>query len=221
MAVNVLSLGLTLAGTAAEISPLGEYFRNVTFFDQEKMERGGFFKNLLSANVGTAQDILADGGMRIFCGVPFFRTAVMNASAEQAGKLCDFPIESGATISNHKVREPRRVSCTLVMPGMLAGQVVDQMNLYYHHSKKIAIQMPTGIYTNMILEAMPVSMTPDDVSRPKYELKFREVLIIEPNYEGVGGTPDNAADGDMQKTSTVSDALTSTLGGALNYLASW
>lgn len=221
MAVNVLSLGLTLAGTAADISPLGEYFRNVTFFDQEKMERGGFFKNLLSANVGTAQDILADGGMRIFCGVPFFRTAVMNASAEQTGKVCDFPIESGAVISDHKVREPRRITATLVMPGVLAGQVVDQINYYYHHSRKIAIQMPTGIYTNMILEATPVNMNPEDVSRPKFELKFREVLIIEPNYEGVNGTPDNAADGDTLKTSTVSDALKNTLGGALNYFASW
>lgn len=220
MTANVVSLSLTVAGTAADLSPLGEYFRNVTFFDQEKMEMGGLFKNLLTADVATAQTILAEGGMRIFNGVPFFRPAPLSASADQTGKLCDFPIESGAVISDHKVREPRRFSCLLAMPNALAGQVIDQLNLYYHESKKVVIQAPTGIYSNMILEAMPVNMTPEDVSRPKFELKFREVLIVEPNYDP-GISPENVTDGDVRKTSVITDALTSTLGGVLNYLGSW
>lgn len=217
MAVNVISLSLTAAGTVADILPLGALLREVTFYDQEKVEaRSGLD---FAQNATTA---IAEGGTRLFNGVPFFRSAVLNASAEQTGKLCDFPIENGAVISDHKVREPRRVSCMLVMPVMFAGQVIDQLNEYYHYSKKIIIELPTGVYKNMILESMPVSMNPEDVSRPKFELKFREVLIIEPNYDP-GKSTENGADGDTKKTTALSDTIRNIpgVGETLNYLGSF
>lgn len=222
MAVSVVSLGLNAAGVAGSLSGVGEIFRNITFFDQEKLE----FSDKAFADNPFDKFIeykLTEGGANIFNGLPFYGTAVMGAVFDQSGKMCDFPVESGAMISDHKIIMPRIITVQLVMPGILAGRVIDQLNLYYKQSKKIVIQSFTGIYRNLILESMPVSVKPENVSRPIYDLKFREVLLVEPDYTGETQNPANKADGDTKKTSVISDYISGIPGvdGALDFIGSF
>lgn len=222
MGISLVSLGLNVAGTAASVSGFGELFRNITFFDQEKLEASD--KAFADAPLDKFIEYkLSEGGANIFNGLPLYGTAVMSSVVDQSGKLCDFPIESGAQISDHKIIMPRRINVELVMPGILAGRVIDQLNIYYKQSKKIVIQSVTGIYRNLILESMPVALKPETVSRPVYDLKFREILLVEPDYTGESQNPEDEIDGDTKKTSVISDLISDIPGadGVLDYIGSF
>lgn len=199
MGISLVSAGLQAGGLVANFSGYGEFFRNITFFDQEKLESGS-------------------SSARIFNGLPVSGAAVMSGSVDQSGKLCSHPVESGAEISDHKIKMPVRFNCNLAVPGLLAGNVIDQLNLYWQSSKKVVIQCTTGVYRNMILESMPVPLTPERIDRPVYELKFCEVIVIEPDFEDDALLPGNPADGVTRKVSVISDVITSKIGGALDYI---
>lgn len=199
MAVSVVNLSLKAAGIAARFTDLAPFLRSITFYDQKK-------------------------GNQIFNGLPIFSTAHLNAGVDQTSKLCDFPVESGAQISDHKIRMPRTITCSLVIPSFLGGLVVDQMNEYFRNSAKIMVQCPAGVFPNMILESMPVNMTPENVSRPIYELRLREVLIVLPQLIGIEEA--NAAkpsDADTKKQSVLSDFVisNSTIRKALSAVSGW
>lgn len=81
------------------------------------------------------------------------------------------------------------------------------------------VQCPAGVFANMILESMPVNMTPENVSRPIYELRLREVLIVVPQLVGIEeANAANPSDADTKKQSVLSDFIKNneTIGNALN-----
>lgn len=199
MAVSVVNLSLKAAGIVASVTDLAPFLRSITFYDQET-------------------------GKQIFNGIPFFSSAHLNAGVDQSSKLCDSPVESGAKISDHKIRMPRTITCALVIPSFLGGLVVDQLNEYFRNSAKIMVQCPAGVFANMILESMPVNMTPENVSRPIYELRLREVLIVVPQLVGIEeANAANPSDADTKKQSVLSDFIKNNeiIGNALNAVSGW
>lgn len=201
-----VSIALNAAGIVAGLSSLS---REVVFYDQEKylkeeqqaQNMNAVAKTLFKANP------LADHG-KIFGGIPFFRSAVMRLGVDQRARMCDQPLEAGAMVTDHKVRMPRTITCQFVCPSFLAGYTIGQLEQYYQNSAKIVIEAPTGVYLNMILEAEPANMTPENVSRPIYELRFREVLIVKPQAPGIDSTGAvDPADGDTKKMTVWSDLI--------------
>lgn len=201
-----VSIALNAAGIIAGFSSLS---REIVFYDQEKYLKeekqvqglNAVAKTLYKANP------LGDHG-KIFGGIPFFRSAIMRCGVDQRAKMCDQPLEAGAMVTDHKVRMPRTVTCQFVSPSFLAGYTIEQLNQYYQSSAKIVIETPTGVYLNMILADMPTNMTPDNVSRPVYELRFREVLIVKPQAPGIDSTGAvDPANGDTKKMTVWSDLI--------------
>ena len=205
-----VSIALNAAGIIAGLSNLS---REIVFYDQEKYLKEEQQMQKLSALGKTVAKAnpLADHG-KIFGGIPFFNSAVMRCGVEQRARMCDQPLEEGAMVTDHEVRHPRMVTCQFVCPSFLAGYTIEQLNQYYNTSAKVVIETPTGVYLNMILEAMPANLTPDNVSRPIYELRFREVLIVKPQAPGIDSTGAvDPADGDTKKLTVWSDLLLSNL----------
>lgn len=213
-----VSIALNAAGVIAGLSNLS---RQIIFYDQEKfLSDGQYVQGALSQTLWKA-DPTSDHG-KIFNGIPFFRSSVLRCGVDQRARMCDHPIEEGAMVTDHKVRMPRTVTCQFVCPSFLAGYTIEQMNTYYQNSAKIVIEAPTGVYLNMILESMPANMTPENVSRPIYELRFREVLIVKPQAPGIDSTGAiDPADGDTTKLTVWSDLWVSNslVSGAMDRLS--
>ena len=202
-----VSIALNAAGIISGFSPLS---RSITFYDQEQYLASG----KIASGLGALGQALwksvpsASGQGKIFDGIPFYRSATLRCGVDQRSRLCDQPIEQGAMITDHKVRMPRTVTCQFVCPGLLTGYTIAQLEQYYQSSNKIVIETPTGVYTNMVLESMPSNMTPENVSRPIYELRFRELLIVRPQEPGIDVTGAvDPADSDTQKMTVWSDVL--------------
>lgn len=215
-----VSIALNAAGIVAGLSSLS---REIVFYDQEKYlkeEKAVQDMNAAARTLFRANP-LGDHG-KIFGGIPFFRSAVMRCGVDQRARMCDQPLEAGAVVTDHKVRLPRTVTCQFVCPGFLAGYTISQLEQYYQTSAKIVIETPTGVYLNMILESAPANMTPENVSRPIYELRFREVLIVKPQAPGIDSTGAvDPANGDTKKMTVWSDLIVdnSTVTSVMNNLS--
>lgn len=204
MNLNVVNLVLNGAGIVADLSVFGGITRNLTFFDQDTV-LANYDGGSLMLSVEEQVSDRTNG--RIFSGIPFYSAEPLDMSIEQTSKMCEQPIENGSLITEHKVRLPKKVVCSLAMPNFLAGQVINELQKYYHESKKIIIQCVAGVYMNMVLESMPTRMTPQNVDRPIYEVSFKEVLIAEPFYNIFYA----ATNGDTKKVSVTSDLLNNAL----------
>ena len=212
--LNAANLVVNGAGLLASLTPLGPFNRTVTLYDQQKyldnaavvaLQKGRVEKAL----VGLANDIT--NGAKIFQGIPFYRSSVLRYGIEERSRMCDHPIEDGSVISDHKLKDPITFSCALAMPEFLGGLVVDDLKTYYRESLKIIVQCATGVYMNMILAEMPTEITPDKASRPIFDLKFREVMIVSPRREG--DAPEegvaSVSDSNTKKQTVFSDEITS------------
>ena len=211
--INATSLALNAAGIIASVSPLAPFLRNITFFDQEKylenaaeIAKGDFFIDRAVTAVGTG----LTNGAKIFEGVPFYRSGLLRYGCEKSSRLCEHPIESGAKIADHKIFEPIAFSCAMAMPEFLGGTVVDQLNECYYDSRKIIVQCSVGVFFNMILAEMPTNVTPENASRPVFDLRFREVVIVEPEMSGFDSNNLlNPSNSNTKKKSVLSDVITS------------
>ena len=58
---------------------------------------------------------------------------------------------------------------------------VEELNWYFDTSDKILIETPTGVYPNMVIEALPSNLTPQNVSRPVFDIVFREIVVVFPH----------------------------------------
>ena len=203
--VSVVNLVLNGAGLALNNS----LFRNITFYDQEMV-----LENENKAKETVADYILSKTG-RIFYGIPFYHASPLDLSIEQTSKFCENPVENGAVITEHKVKMPVKISCSLAMPNFLSGIVIEEMKEYYNTSKKIIIKCVGGTYMNMILENLPTKMDNSNVDRPIYNVTFKEVILIEPEtYD----SNKNAENNNTRKVSVFSNLITQNIGaGDLSY----
>lgn len=202
--VSVVNLALNGAGLALESKMFGGLNRNITFYDQETI--------LDNKNSSFIDNLFSDSG-RIFYGIPFYHTSPLELSIEQTSKLCTQPVENGALITEHKVKMPKTVTCSIAMPNFLAGKVINEMQEYFNNSKKIIIQCVAGTYMNMVLESMPTKMDNSNVDRPIYSVTFKEVILIEPNNI-------DEIETDTKKVSVFSDLLNNALpSGLMDFLS--
>lgn len=209
--LDPFSLGLNVAGVVAGM--LSPFMRTVTLYDQEK-----YLANAAAAagassvadRVATTVANAVNNGAKILQGVPFYRSGILRFGVEERSRMCDHPIEDGSVITDHKVKEPITFTCAMAMPEFLGGLVVDELNDFYRESKKVMIQCATGVYMNMILCEKPTNIAPENASRPIFDLKFREVVIVTPKIDGMQeGDVASASDADTRKNTLLSDLITS------------
>lgn len=209
--LDPVSLGLNVAGVVAGM--LSPFMRTITLYDQEKYLANAAASAGASNIADRIATTVANGvtnGAKILQGLPFYRSSILRFGIDERSRMCDHPVEDGSIISDHKVKEPITFSCAMAMPEFLGGLVVDELNEIYRENKKVIVQCATGIYMNMILAEKPTNIAPENASRPIFDLKFREVVIVTPLIDGLQEDDvASASDCDTKKNTVLSDLITS------------
>ncbi|MDR0736818.1 MAG: hypothetical protein LBF51_08350 [Zoogloeaceae bacterium] len=128
-----------------------------------------------------AQDVVAvmDGEYR-----PLFELArPAKASVNEYSKLAEHPVESGGTIVDNRVIQPTEIEMMV--------WVTDYANTYprikqaFNRHELFIVQMRTGIYENMALEAIPHEETAESFDVVEMALKFREVKLVAAQFQSL------------------------------------
>lgn len=120
-----------------------------------------------------------------------------DASVSIESDLCDHPIETGQVITDASIVRPVSAELNIVMPTAFYTAIYEEVAKYYREKKKIILLTKFGVYSNMVISAMPYKLEHGTVDRPVIALKLRQIMEVYPEYEKMdiaeGGISDTEA----------------------------
>lgn len=110
----------------------------------------------------------------------------IKANVLEQSKVMDHPLETGATISDHRVILPVEIELTMILGSR--GEYRDTYNeikALFSQVDTLVVQTRTGTYANMIIEKMPHDETPDVFDAIPLVVKLREVQFVTAQFQAL------------------------------------
>ena len=120
-------------------------------------------------------------------------TKKMSLTVDNRSKLARQPVESGASIIDHKTILPVEIRLNLFFDSMRYRIDYPQIKQFYDNSDSLIIQTRSGIYKNMYIESLPHNESPGRYDTLMMSLSMVEVNFIVPEFEEVPQDPKNTA----------------------------
>lgn len=109
----------------------------------------------------------------------------IKAQVKEVAKLMEHPVESGSTITDHRVILPTEIELTLMLQGDEYRDTYGLIRGYFMKTELLTVQTNTGSYTNMVIEAMPHDETPETFDAAPMALKLKEVLLVTAQFQAL------------------------------------
>lgn len=100
----------------------------------------------------------------------------------ERSKIMEHPIETGATIADHVVRQPIEIQLSVIP---LPEDFVDSYNAIkaaYLANTFVSVQTKTDTYTNMLIYEMPHDETPEIFDTVAIGIKLREAILVQAQF---------------------------------------
>lgn len=118
-------------------------------------------------------------------------------------KFMEHPLETGATITDHRVIQPLEIELSVFLTSR--GNLQDYRSVYaqlkqaFDAADLLTIQTRTSSYPNMVIYEMPHNEDADMFDAVAVAVKLREVKYVEPKYASLPASQV----ADKQQSSTV------------------
>ena len=138
--------------------------------------------NVIGLVTDTKNVAIYKGTKEILAGNFLLASSIMSCNVIDDSKMCEHPIESGATITDHKIFNPVEIDIRLSLPNYIYRSVYQELRQIYEESPKLRIKTKTGWYSNMVLQGLPHEEKPENFDRIVFDLHFKEVKEVQPKY---------------------------------------
>lgn len=136
-----------------------------------------------------SDDILSTGKYAYFVNQTDFSevlqdVTIIDIDVNEDSKIMDSPVESGITISDHRINNPTEITVNCTLPRNNWENAYKELRYWYEQKTTnfLSIQTKAKRHSNMQLIAIPHKEASDTVTRLFFELKFREVRFVVPQY---------------------------------------
>lgn len=108
----------------------------------------------------------------------------IKAAINESTKVMEHPVETGITITDHKVIQPVEIQLSLILPsgGRFSGDtyrsVFQQIKQAYIKGTLLTVQTKAATYRNMIISDMPHDEDPEMYDAIALAVRLREVLFV-------------------------------------------
>jgi hypothetical protein len=151
----------------------------------------------------------------------------IRARVNPKAKLMDHPIETGATITDHRVFLPTEIELNLVFtPDSYTIDYQSVMSAYTSNNL-LTVQTRTDTYSNMVIQGPPHEETAELADTISMILSLRQVTIVSSQSAPTPANPVNSktvsrgAQQGTAATTTQSNSLATGGGGSGSTLYSW
>lgn len=109
---------------------------------------------------------------------------IIDVDVVEESKIMDSPVESGIVISDHRIKNPTEIIVNCTVPAKDWKASYDEIKSWFNMATSTFLTIVTkaDVYSNMQLIAIPHKEAADTVTRLFFELKFRSILFVEPDY---------------------------------------
>ncbi len=99
-------------------------------------------------------------------------------TVNEHAKVMEHPVETGATITDHRIIEPIELEFSMVLQGDDYRSVYQQIRQLYLAATLLIVQSRTASYSNMLISEMPHEETPEYFDTVTVILKMKEVFFV-------------------------------------------
>lgn len=121
-----------------------------------------------------------------------FRNArAIKAVVKEQAKVMEHPVESGATITDHRIIMPTEIELSLILTPNTYRETYDQINQYYLAGTLLIVQTRSGIYLNQLIYSMPHEEDPNLFNTITVSLSLKQVQFVMAQYTTTPRNPKN------------------------------
>ncbi|MEJ2767547.1 phage baseplate protein [Mycetohabitans sp. B46] len=107
----------------------------------------------------------------------------IKATVKEASKAMEHPIESGATMIDHRIILPVEIELKMMLAGATYRDTYRQIREMFRKGDTLTVQTKAGSYANMLIAEMPHEEAPDALGTLVLTLKLKEVQVVTARYE--------------------------------------
>lgn len=138
--------------------------------------------NVLGLVFDTKEVAIYEDTREVLTGNAIFASSIMSCSVVDDSQLMEHPVESGYTITDHKIFNPIEIDIKLSLPHYIYGDVYRELKRLYDKSPKLRIKTKAQWYTDMVLQALPHEENPENFDRLVFNLHFKQIIEIQPQF---------------------------------------
>lgn len=146
----------------------------------------------------------------------FAKARAIKATIMRASKAMEHPLETGATITDHRIVLPVNIELSMILASDDYRAVYQQVRDLFKRGELLTVQTRVDSFPSMLIEKMPHDETPEMFDGVALALSLKEAQFVQPQYSTVKvAKPKNSAtvkQGQKQPTEAPPERKTSILG---------
>ena len=112
-----------------------------------------------------------------------FRNArALKAVVKEQSKVMEHPVESGIVITDHRIILPIEIELSLILAQSDYQDVYNAIRGYYLQGTLLVIQTRSGVYQNMLIQAIPHEENPDMYNALALAMTLKQVIFAIAQY---------------------------------------
>lgn len=129
----------------------------------------------------------------------FTEARPMKAMVNESSKTMEHPVETGITITDHRIILPIEIELSMVLASDAYRSVYEQIKQLFLDATLLTVQTKAGTHQNMIIESLPRDESPDMFTAVAVGLRLKEVKFVTAKF----GTLPEKSVSDKAQSSTV------------------
>lgn len=115
----------------------------------------------------------------------FQKARAIKATVIRASKAMEHPIETGATITDHRIILPVGIELSLVLATKDYRAVYQQVRDLFTNGDLLTVQTRVDSFPSMLIEKMPHDETPEMFDAVAVALSLKEAKFVQPQFSSL------------------------------------
>ena len=115
----------------------------------------------------------------------FPKARAMKATVIRASKAMEHPLETGATITDHRIVLPVTIELSLILSSDDYKAVYQQIRDLFHRGELLTVQTRVDSFPSMLIEKMPHDETPEMIDGVALGLSLKEAQFVQPKFSTI------------------------------------
>lgn len=175
--------------------------------------------NIINSILGLASTTQSFGQL-------FTAARPVDARVRETSKVMQHPVESGATISDFHIINPVEIEMVLIVDSQDYDSTYAQMRQAFTNATPLSVKTRTGVYSDMIIAAMPHEEKADMYDVITIGLHLQQVLQfipgtdqIQSNYQPINPLDSDTVTSGLQAAVALGSRILNTATGLASYAA--
>lgn len=115
----------------------------------------------------------------------FQKARAIKATIMRASKAMEHPLETGATITDHRIVLPVNIELSFVLASEDYRAVYQQVRDLFKRGELLTVQTRVDSFPSMLIEKMPHDETPDMLDGVALALSLKEAQFVQPQFSAL------------------------------------